>query len=268
MAKAVDYNFSQHLQNSYNRKPTANAEFKRFSEEYFSGQDVRIYFGNTWVDEIVGIQYNLQENAAPILGYASYTYDRMAVGSRQVVGTFRINFKESYYLHFITNRLESELSEAKVYAQSNPTKTKDLVSPEHMLAVSTSNSAKFEQLAYEFEESLWGVTTNTGMQSNTNSRGSDSYFTPTKSRPNLAKKGFTIELLYGPYTQNYATGALTENVASTATTITGVYLTGVSQVVDGSGQPIYEEYSFIGRDINENVNMYESDPRYSFGVES
>lgn len=254
MAKPVQYQYNT---SDRSKKTT---EYKRFSEEYFAGQDVRIYFGDTWVDEIVSMQFAVLTNVAPIHGYASYTYDQVAVGSRQVQGSFRINFKESYYLHFITNRLESELETMYSNAQynsSNP-KTKkatDIVSPEHVLAVSTSNTEKFEKLAYEYEEALWGVSSNSGMTAKVQNGGNYDYFAPENSRPNLAKHGFTITSLYGPYAQSYKPGAKTESVASTALTLTGVYLTGVSHVVDGSGQPIQEEYTFIAKDLNGPANM-------------
>jgi hypothetical protein len=263
MSKPVDYSYSA----DRNRRAAGNAEYKRFNQEYFSGQDARIYFGNTWVDEIVAIQFSLQQNTAPIFGYASYTYDRMAVGSRQVTGTFRINFKESYYLHFITNSLELELEslKKKTNSSSSTKKTLDVVSPEHMLSVSAGNTDKFEELAYQFEQSLWGNSSSQAMNARAQSRGEQDWFAPADSRPNLAKQGFTIEFMYGPYAETYSRTATTESVATTAHTLTGVYLTGVNQIVDYSGQPIYEEYSFIAKDLDGNVNVYDSDPQYAFG---
>lgn len=263
MGKPVDYSY----RTSHEDRVRGNAEYKRFNEEYFSGQDARIYFGNTFVDEIVAFQFALQTNVAPIFGYASYTYDRMAVGSRQISGTFRINFKESYYLHFITNRLDLELGQLQKHSTSTTSKNKtaQVISPDHLVTLATTNEEKFEELAYQFEESLWGKSSNVGIQNKTNSRSNQDFFAPEDARPHIADQGFTIELFYGPYAQAYNTKDSTERVASTVHTITGVYLTGVSQVIDGSGQPIYEEYSFIGRDLDANANEFRGDPKYSFG---
>lgn len=272
MAVAKGYSFTNQMKNAYGRDGV-NAEYKRFSEEYFAGADVRIYLGKTWVDEIIGLNFTLQENAAPIFGYASYTYDKMAVGSRQIQGSFRINFKESYYLHAITNRLDEEL-ESVYNANTNVAGTQvwvnsNGISPEHL--TSAVEGDEFEKLALDFERSLWGSidtaseNANGTMNGRTINRGSSSFFAQQDGRPNLAKHGFNIVILYGPYTQTYDPALPKESVATTAHTLTGVYLTGVSQVIDGSGQPIYEDYTFIAKDLDANVNVYSPQPSYKFG---
>lgn len=265
MANPVGYTFTNQMKNVYGRDGV-NAEYKRFSEEYFSGADVRIYFGSTWVDEVVGLQFSMQENAAPIFGYASYTYDRMAVGSRQIQGTFRINFKESYYLHFITNRLDSEIEEATDSFPSNTNQQPQAtgsITPEHLLSAGAGED--FEKLALQFEKSLWSSATDSNFTGFTNNKGDASFFANENSRSSLAKQGFNIVILYGPYTQSYDPSAPTESVATTAHTLTGVYITGVQQVIDNSGQPLFEEYSFIAKDLDANVNLYKPQPSYSFG---
>ncbi|MGN0357148.1 MAG: hypothetical protein ACI4E0_04930 [Blautia sp.] len=77
---------------------------------YYSGTDARIYFGDIWVDEIVEIEFGLQEQVAPIYGYGSYTWDVVARGNRVVVGQFAINFKEVGYLQTILNSLSSAMN--------------------------------------------------------------------------------------------------------------------------------------------------------------
>lgn len=271
MAQARGYSFTNQMRNAYGRDGV-NAEYKRFSEEYFSGQDVRIYLGKTWVDEIVALNFTLQENAAPIFGYASYIYDKMAVGSRQIQGSFRINFKESYYLHSITNRLDSELA-GVTSANSNYVGNDVYMAPAYEITPEHLSSAiggdDFEKLALDFERSLWGTgaadVQNGEMNARTLNRRQSSFFAAEDARSNVAKHGFNIVVLYGPYTQTYDPAMPNESVATTAHTITGVYLTGVSQVVDGSGQPIYEDYSFIARDLDANVNVYNTEPNYKFG---
>lgn len=266
---AYNYNYSNHINNVYPNKP-GTVEYKRFSEEYFAGQDVRIYFGDVWVDEIVSMQFTMMENVAPIFGYASYTYDTVARGSRQIQGSFRINFKESYYLHFITNRLDSKLealSPTGQFIDDGVTKItkaipKENITVDHLISkMGGSNDTQFEDLALEFEKSLWGDSNNSDMTERTENRSEHSYFYPEKGRPNLAKHGFNIMVLYGPYQE--AGNGTREQVATTAHTLTGVHLTGVSQVIDGSGQPVYEDYSFIARDLDGPMNSYSSSPVYN-----
>lgn len=260
-------------QANYVQRP--NMEYKRFTEEYFAGQDVRIYFGDMWVDEIVGLNFTLVENVAPIFGYASYVYDTVARGSRQIQGSFRINFKEAYYLHAILNQLDYEMQDRTIaFTGTTNFSDKEMqsnnITVDHLMGTveSVYTDDQFEKLALQFEKSLWGDSMDTSgaasiMQSHTNDRGNGSWFYPEDIKPNLAKYGYNILILYGPYTQTYAPDATTEKVSTTTHSLTGVHLTGVSQIVDNTGQPIYEEYTFIARDLDANVNLLDKSPDYS-----
>jgi hypothetical protein len=64
-----------------------------FIEEYFSGTDTRIYIDDEEQTEIGYIAYSLQEQLKPIYGYASNTFDDVAIGSRIVSGTLKIPIK-------------------------------------------------------------------------------------------------------------------------------------------------------------------------------
>jgi hypothetical protein len=116
----------------------------------------------------------------------------------------------------------------------------------------------FEALATQYEKSLWGAATDSNFTDRTINRADGDFFTQEDGRPYMNKYGFNILVLYGPYTQPGAS-----NVSNTAHTLTGVHITGVSQVVDGSGQPIYEEYSFIARDLDGNINTVSALPKYN-----
>lgn len=80
-------------------------EYQVFPEEYFSGQDVALYFGDTWVDDIMGIEFKLFEAVTPVFGYASRIWDFVNRSRRYVQGTFRIAFKEAGYLETILDHL-------------------------------------------------------------------------------------------------------------------------------------------------------------------
>lgn len=235
--------------------------YQRFSEEYFAGSDVRIYFGDIWVDEVTSLQFTLQENVAPIFGYASHTYDAVARGSRQIQGTFRINFKESYYLHSITNRLELKLKEGLVannvpFTANKSTNVEGVTVEQLVKQASNSTEKDFNALADEFEKSLWGSAANQYLAGITNNRPREGWFYPQSTRPILNQVGFNIVMLYGPYAESYKAEG-TMPVSTTAHSLIGVHLTSVSQIVDGSGQPIQEEYSFIAKDLDGNVNIVD-----------
>lgn len=64
-----------------------------FIEEYYSSTDTKIYMDDIEQSEIAYITYSLQEQLKPIYGYASRTFDDIAVGNRIVTGVFKVSIK-------------------------------------------------------------------------------------------------------------------------------------------------------------------------------
>lgn len=234
-------------------------EYRRFNEDYFSGADVRIYFGDIWVDEITRLEFTLQENVAPIYGYASYTWDKVARGSRQIQGSFSINFKESYYLFAVLEKLAEKLKSPSI-PDFDKKNFKEGVTIEHLL--SKAGHSSFDDLAEEFEKSLWGESKNQSIKKATNQRSKDSYFYPeyplgrgqdgsfqgydeSISQKALRDNGFDILITYGPYNEP---GRAKD--PGTVESLIGVQLTGVSKVIGQDGKPIEEQYTFIAKDFN------------------
>lgn len=89
------------------RHRRVQTEYQRFPEEYFSGSDVNVYMGDTWVEDLTGLSFTLQEQVNPVFGYQSYTWDAVSRGSRLVQGSFRLAFRESSYLHRILEHVGS-----------------------------------------------------------------------------------------------------------------------------------------------------------------
>lgn len=235
---------------SYN-SPGQTVEYKRFNEQYFTGADVRIYFNDIWLDEITGLQFSMQENVAPIFGYASYTWDKVARGSRQIQGQFSINFKESFYLQSALERLQAPLTSPDNGAVFSYDNFKSNLTLEQ--AVEAASGENFYAVADKFEKTFWeeqginSITTASAIRQNS------SYFTnhvngSEGGQKELGDMGFNIVVQYGPMTQTNG-----NKVASTAQTLTGVQLTGVSQVVGRDGSPVEEVYTFIARDFNASL---------------
>jgi hypothetical protein len=231
----------------YNNQPNISTEYRRFNSDYYSGADVRIYFRDIWIDEINNLQFTLQENVAPIFGYCSTTWDKVARGTRHVQGSFTINFKESYYLHSVIERLESSMKdddgdgnyESNGFSQDS---FKEGSTIEHLLK---SNGSNFDILADKFEDSLWGKSDNATINSRRDKRAKSSFFYGDGS---LKDTGFNILLSYGPL--NEADG---RKVNETVHSLVGVQLTGVSQIIGLDGRPIEEQYQFIAKDLDANV---------------
>lgn len=64
-----------------------------FMEEYYSSTDIKIYMDDIEQSEIAYINYSLQEQLKPIYGYASRTFDDVAIGNRIVTGMFKVPIK-------------------------------------------------------------------------------------------------------------------------------------------------------------------------------
>lgn len=64
-----------------------------FMEEYYSSTDTKIYMDGIEQFEIGYINYALQEQLKPLYGYASHTFDDVAIGNRIVTGMFKVPIK-------------------------------------------------------------------------------------------------------------------------------------------------------------------------------
>lgn len=65
-------------------------ESNLFMEEYYSSTDTKIYVDGLEDSEIGYISYSVQEQLKPLYGYASRTFDDMAVGNRIITGMFKV----------------------------------------------------------------------------------------------------------------------------------------------------------------------------------
>ena len=64
-----------------------------FVEEYYSSTDTQIKIDDEEQTEIGYINYTVQEQLKPLYGYASRTFDDIAVGNRIVTGMFKVPIK-------------------------------------------------------------------------------------------------------------------------------------------------------------------------------
>lgn len=104
-----------HVTNTANNKGSKNVR-------YYSSIDADIYFGNVFIDEVVNISWQVQQNTMPLFGYNSYTFDDIAVGSRIISGQFAVNYTESNYLSKVISTL-TKISR-QMYGTDNPATSK------------------------------------------------------------------------------------------------------------------------------------------------
>jgi hypothetical protein len=235
----------------------AQVEYQRFSTEYFSGCDVAIYFGDVWVDDIVSIDFTLAENVAPLYGYASYTYDAVARGTRLINGRFVIAFKESYYIPAIANDIAWKMKHDELVEKPFEFQSTHMEDTIEGILSAAKNMARdeFEDMADEYEKSLWGGSSLESMNSRVAEQERTSYFYPdnpnSHRQGNLHKVGFNIMITYGAMErETEISGNQHTAINHTVHTLVGVQLTGVSTQISPTGEPVYEIYDFMARDLD------------------
>ena len=82
-----------------------------FVEEYYSSADTKIFIDDVEQTEIAYINYSLQEQLKPIYGYASRTFDDVAIGNRIVTGTFKVSIKNP--------EIQTDMNKILSYAKSS-----------------------------------------------------------------------------------------------------------------------------------------------------
>ena len=231
-------------------------EYQRFPSRYFSGADVDIYFKDLYIDEITGIEFQIQENIQPIYGYASYRVDAWARGNRIITGTFRINFRSPYYLHYIINEIEFRKREGEPSGESLPDENISPISGRQLIdqASGISTRDSFETLSNRYQKAMWGETVNEPFQDLMDNRKIDSFFYPKNRRPIVHEEGFDIFINYGDVPKSIDELQTTGDVSpeKSVKIINGVQITGASQVINGEGRPIEEEYTFLAKDMDIN----------------
>lgn len=236
-------------QSSYS---AGSVDYTVFPQEFFAGANLNIYFGDILIDEVVGMALTLEEQALPIYGYGSYTWDAIAKGNRAIRGTFSIYYKEEGYLNTLLTQINNGLTTTKT---SKPAVLK--VAPEDMTleslltAANSKDPTAYQKLADAYEDALWGDN-ESPEASNIKSRDKDSYFTP-HTKETIRTDGFKIVIVFGPEARKTkaALPANMSEVPTTVKTIHGVHLLSSKMVINNDGQPIFEEYEFLARDMDE-----------------
>jgi hypothetical protein len=217
--------------------------YQVFPREYFSGVDCYIAFNNIVIDEIVTLQFGVQEPIIPIYGYASYTYDAVAHGARIVSGSLAITFKESFYIRSILQKLEGQNISSKAPKTIRDT---SMSTAELLAWLNKKQRDDIQKLAETYASKLWTKGTDEVVN-----KQIQPFFTTAGS--DLSEYGFDIVLVYGKELVEVGKPIKNYTNKSTVKYINGVHLTGVTQRVAPSGEPIYEEYSFIAKDLDNTI---------------
>lgn len=237
-----------------------------YYQTYWSGLDARVYAGNVLLDEIVALQYELQEAVLPVFSYASYTFTDALHGARRIQGMFTMNFKREGYLFELLRQLEKRTSVVGGNETNAPDESafrlasRGNATVEDFTALVNKGTAHSERnkltpesvqrlkdVSSAFEEAIWGRVEIP--------KALDPRTTPSRARFETAQD-FDLHIHFGSRepllneTDRRARKAAPDEdlVVATYTRLVGVHLTGVGRVLDDSGRPIMESYSFIAKD--------------------
>jgi len=265
--------------------------------EFFSGAQSRVYFGSILVDDIASIEWRGASSKRPVYGYASEQFDAVAKGQYIVNGAFMVPFKEVGYLHAVMaagkeghEALDLVLSSVKglqTPAQQKHTtvESNSAIDPNRnplvkIKTVGTSNDAgtdepgftvtslnaeqvlaqaaqqedskSFKQLTNEYEEAIW----NRERTSEDRLPRADEFdIVNGVNGMRFVENGFNILVSFGDLNNPKA--------ASTIKTIVDVHIVSDERIVDSTGQPIYERYSFFARGTDETVGEYSYGPGFT-----
>ena len=231
---------------------------KIYPEEYFSSADVGIYVGNTLIDEVNTISFQLQENVQPISGYASRTYDAIARGKRKITGSFSINFKRNNYLNnilqeYISKKIGTTKKQVDTLRRENylsPGTGQDLKS----LLEKSENDEEVQAILEKRREEYWEAEEVDSVEADEDTPyffGYDPDNFPGSEKEayeqyeKLKEIGFTIEIQYGD--KSNRPGMLNNEAVRK---IYGVQLAGLGQRINLEGQPVREVYSFMAKDLS------------------
>lgn len=185
------------------------------NKRYYSSTDAKLFFGDEELDEIVSIQWQMQEPKMPLYGYNSFTFDDVAVGSRIIQGTFIINYLIPNYLAKLvkTNAKTVEKNDTEKKANDQSTVGKE-----------TTNTAVAHDKP---SDSIYSSDS-----------GDSGKIDHHKAHTNLPQN-FSIKIRYGSDKEGKVPYI----------TFDEVWIEGMAHTITENGSPIYEQYSFIARDV-------------------
>ena len=83
---------------------------KGYLRDGYSGAQVRVFFGDILMDDIVALSWNASNQKTPLYGYNSSSYDAVANGVFIVEGSFSVVFTETAKMELIRRALRGEFT--------------------------------------------------------------------------------------------------------------------------------------------------------------
>ena len=125
MAQAQEHNFLRAVGGDLGKR-NAFTVHDYHNRRYYSSIDATILLNGNPVDEIIMIQWTVEEQTMPLYGYNSYLWDDIAKGNRIVSGQFAINFTVPDYLNQL---IAGQTEDSIVFSNSGKQITNDEHAP-------------------------------------------------------------------------------------------------------------------------------------------
>jgi endonuclease YncB( thermonuclease family) len=81
--------------------------------QYFTSAQVKLYIGNVWLDELSSIQFACQSNEVPLYGYCSRYADAYGEGRSLVQGQLTLNYTADWYLITVLDNYRKQLKNSQ-----------------------------------------------------------------------------------------------------------------------------------------------------------
>lgn len=252
-------------------------QYLTYPQDYYTGSQVRVYFGGIFVDDIATIQFQTSHTKTPLYGYNDHQFRAVAKGQFIVRGQFTVAFKETGYLRVIMDMIKND--NVGVAKALRTDKSKDSTEKfmyyinqgltieeaiqkareqglSSQLAGANTKTSDFEDIAEVLEDSIWGRKETTPKRYEKRIPRSDEfdYFKHTQTEANASNandidiNGFDILLTFGNYTRGL------DEAEHTMIALNDVHITGESLVATPADEPIGCTYEFFARGLNERVS--------------
>lgn len=210
------------------------------NDRYFSGVQTSMFIGDTWVDDIVELNYRVSHNRSPVYGYGSQHFDFVPKGTILVEGNFTVNFREPNYLWMILanyasfNAPTGQINEdGRLNTIANPSK-------EERIQGLSGLSDSFPNDPRRNLDAFLGVDSGSANAVKDRLSSKLSQKQSTNRRAERFNHGiFAITMGYGELNQD-----------TVGQRINFVQIMGSGKTITIDGRPVMETYSFIARDIS------------------
>lgn len=218
------------------------ADFKRNSVEingqYFSGAQVSVFIGDTWIDDIVSISYQTTHQRQPVYGYGSQHFDLMPKGTILVAGEFSINFREPNYLWMVLERYKTFNPTLTTRSGDSEEKKMSIIKERIRQDNITSFNATFPDDPRRNIQNFFDADVKNAAR--VKEALSGQFYSKPKSARRSEKmnhNSFSITIGYGDL-----------GPSTVGEKINDIHIMGKSKLVQIDGRPVMETYSFIARD--------------------